>query len=102
MTMVAESIAVGRNDRLFFSTMAIAAAVTVFVGFAPSYYLRPSTLPPLAPLVQLHGIVFTSWFLLFATQTRLLPRGVSTFTAGSESLGLWLAASSSSSARWSR
>lgn len=75
MTMVVESIAVGRHDRLFFSAMAIAAAVTVFAGFAPSYYLRGSALPPLAPLVQLHGLVFTSWFLLFVAQTTLVAVG---------------------------
>ena len=28
------------RDRRFFTWMAIAAAVTVFVGFAPTYYLR--------------------------------------------------------------
>ena len=29
-----------RRDRLFFSGMAVAAALVVFAGFAPTYYLK--------------------------------------------------------------
>jgi FtsH-binding integral membrane protein len=61
------------RDRRFFTGMAIAAALTVFVGFAPTYYLRGLfDARPLSPLVHLHGIVSTAWILLFLTQTSLV------------------------------
>jgi hypothetical protein len=55
--------------------MAIAALVTVFAGFAPSYYLRGvvgAPAPALSPLLHLHGLLFTSWILLFLTQATLV------------------------------
>jgi hypothetical protein len=85
-TMAAEKPAprvpavVGAYDRVFYSGMAIAMALTVFVGFAPSYYLRwlaggaGATISgrPLSPLVHLHGAVFTAWVVLFVVQTGLV------------------------------
>lgn len=62
-----------RRERLFFTGMAVAIAVTVFAGFARTYYLRPYFVTsPLSPLLHLHGLVFTSWLLLFLTQTALV------------------------------
>jgi hypothetical protein len=63
------SIAIGRpvirkTDRLFFSEMALASAVILFLGFLPSYFHRSAELPPLTPLYQLHGAVFTAWIVL--------------------------------------
>jgi len=53
--------------------MSIAVVVTVFAGFAPTYYLRPRfTTTPLMPLLHLHGLVFTSWIALFLIQTTLV------------------------------
>jgi hypothetical protein len=47
--------------------------LTVFAGFARTYYLRPyfgtASLPP---LLHLHGVVFTSWLVLLFTQTALV------------------------------
>jgi hypothetical protein len=61
------------NDRLFYTGMSIAIAITVFVGFAPSYYLKDYFgRPPLPPLVHVHGLVFTSWIVLFFAQTVLI------------------------------
>jgi hypothetical protein len=61
------------RDRWFFTGMALAAALTVFVGFARCYYLRSAFGgPPLPPLVHLHGVLFTAWILLFVTQTSLV------------------------------
>jgi hypothetical protein len=60
------------SDRLFFTGMSLAAALTVFAGFAPTYYLRSSGLPPLTQLVHLHGLVFTAWIFLFLAQTTLV------------------------------
>jgi len=62
-----------RRERWFYISMSIAAVITVFAGFAPSYYLRPYfNTTPLMPLLHLHGLVFTSWLLLFLVQTTLV------------------------------
>ena len=62
-----------RHERLFYTGMAVAVVITVFAGFARTYYLRPYfSTPPLTPLLHLHGIVFTSWLVLFLTQTALV------------------------------
>jgi len=62
-----------RNDRLFYLSMSLVIVATVFVGFAPTYYLKSYFhAAPLPPLVHLHGLVFTSWILLFVTQTVLV------------------------------
>jgi hypothetical protein len=70
----------GRYDRLFYSGMAIVLALTVIVGFAPTYYLRllgeaPMTTlsgRPMSPLVHMHGALFTGWLVLFLVQTALV------------------------------
>jgi hypothetical protein len=68
-----------RRDRRFFTGMAVAALLTVFAGFAPSYYLKAITgapgvsgAPVISPLLHVHGLVFTSWIVLFLVQTRLI------------------------------
>lgn len=62
-----------RRERWFYISMSIAAVITVFAGFAPTYYLRPYfNTAPLMPLLHLHGIVFTSWLVLFLIQTTLV------------------------------
>src|SRR5437667_31131 len=62
-----------RRDRRFFTGMALAAAVAVFVGFAPTYYLKGAfATPGLRPLFHLHGALFTSWIVLLLVQTVLV------------------------------
>ncbi len=62
-----------RRERWFYIGMSIALVITVFAGFAPTYYLRPYfTAAPLIPLLHLHGLIFTSWLVLFVTQTTLV------------------------------
>lgn len=62
-----------RRERWFYIAMSIAAVITVFAGFAPTYYLRPYfNTTPLMPLLHLHGMVFTSWLALFLVQTTLV------------------------------
>src|SRR5262245_23628902 len=57
----------------FYVGMAAFAAATVFYGFASTFYLRwMFDLPPLNLLLLSHGVVFTSWFLLFGVQTMLV------------------------------
>lgn len=65
------------DERRFYGRMAIAMAVIVFIGFAPSFYLRglipfPRPNPSMTPLILAHGIVFSGWIALFYAQTRLV------------------------------
>jgi hypothetical protein len=61
------------RTRRFFVGMAIAIAVTVFAGFSRSYFLKAYYgTPELSLLLHVHGLVFTSWVLLFLAQTTLV------------------------------
>lgn len=61
------------RERVFFTGMALAILITVFAGFSRTYFLRPYFTPgPLIPLLHLHGIVFSSWIVLYITQTLLV------------------------------
>ena len=60
--------------------MGAAVAVTVFAGFARSYYLShwltpPARTPEITPLLHLHAIVFTLWILLQPVQPALIAAG---------------------------
>jgi hypothetical protein len=62
-----------RYDRLFYTGMAIAVAVVVFAGFAPTYFLRGSyQATPLPAYLQVHGALFTTWIALFIAQASLI------------------------------
>lgn len=69
----------GARDRVFYSSLAAAMALTVFVGFAQTYYFRlvsgtPTTLTggAMTPNLHLHAIAFSAWVLLFLVQTLLV------------------------------
>lgn len=67
-------------EHRFYSRMAIAVAVVVFIGFAPSFYLYrsfswPRPNPDLTPLMILHGVLQTAWLGLFIVQTQLIAAG---------------------------
>src|SRR5260370_34439786 len=65
-----------RFDHLFFSAMALLMLATVFVGFAPSYYLAGVFHAPLPSLIiHLHGAAFSCWILFLVTQTSLVSAG---------------------------
>lgn len=65
-----------RRERRFFSGMALVIALTVFVGFAPSYYLKGVFgTPQLSPLFHMHGFLFSAWIVLLVVQTRLVAAG---------------------------
>jgi hypothetical protein len=65
-----------RFEHLFFSGMAVVILVSVFVGFAPTYYLAGLFKAPLPNLlVHIHGAVFSSWIILLITQTSLVATG---------------------------
>ena len=64
---------VQRTDSIFFPLMAIAMALVVFVGFAPTFYLREQfNGPPLSLLEIIHGTAFTAWIGLLIVQTGLV------------------------------
>ena len=57
----------------FYTGASLAIIAAVFVGFAPTYYLKDYfRAAPLPLLVHFHGLVFTAWILLFLTQTSLV------------------------------
>jgi hypothetical protein len=82
MTMIAtaDTRHTGAYDRLFFSGIAAAMALTVAVGFSSTYYLRffdggprlTVSGGPMTPLVHLHAVLFSAWILLFVVQTTLI------------------------------
>ena len=63
-------------DAGFYLTMVLVSAAIIFVGFAPSFYLKSviHAPPPLTQLTIAHGLVFTAWILLFITQVSLIAR----------------------------
>jgi hypothetical protein len=73
MTVHPRVITVRRRERLFYVGMAIAILITVFAGFSRTYFLKAHYgSPPLSLLLHLHGLIFTSWVLLFLAQTTLV------------------------------
>lgn len=69
-------------ERRFFTGIAIAMALFVFIGFAPTYYLYPviGTVPlrgaePLTPMVHVHAATGTAWMLFLVVQTGLIMGG---------------------------
>jgi len=77
MTVAQHVARPARADSIFFPAMALAMMAVVFIGFAPSWFLRsyiptPIPLAPLSPLIIAHGTAFTLWIVLFITQTSLV------------------------------
>jgi uncharacterized membrane protein YozB (DUF420 family) len=74
-TIAIEKAGMGR--RFFFVTMASAVILTVFAGFAPTFYLRGSFAQdrPMSLLLHVHRIVFSAWVTVFLVQTLLIARG---------------------------
>lgn len=64
-----------RTGHGFYIGIAVALAITVFVGFAPTFYLKAFTASPsLSPLVWAHGLLFTGWIALLITQATLVAK----------------------------
>ena len=72
MSAVIETPRAGSPDRAFYTGMALAAVAIVAIGFSPTFYMRGASLPPLAPVLIVHGIIFTAWIALFVAQTTLI------------------------------
>ena len=63
-----------RRNRGYLLAALLFAAAT-FLGFAPTYFLKPILPSPELPrVVHWHGAAFTAWIVLFATQTWLIDR----------------------------
>ena len=71
--MTVQTASTPARDRRFFMGIAVVIALIVFVGFAPTYYLRPMFhTDPLQSIFHVHGLVFTAWVVLFVVQTTLV------------------------------
>jgi heme A synthase len=62
------------KDRRFYLIAAVAFSLIVLAGFARTYYLKGFFATPPLPslLVHVHGVVMTSWVVLFITQVWLV------------------------------
>ena len=61
------------GQRWFWLAGALFAALVVFVGFSPTFYLRNMFgTPQLSTLKLVHGTVFSAWVVLFVVQTWLV------------------------------
>jgi hypothetical protein len=73
---VIDEAAPRNTERRFYGLAALAAALIAFAGFARTYYLGGAfDAPELPGLVHLHGVVMTSWIVLFAVQAGLVAAG---------------------------
>jgi uncharacterized membrane protein len=61
-----------QTDRIFYTSAALAIAVIVFAGFAPTFYMRADSQPALSTLLRAHGAVFTSWIVILIVQTSFI------------------------------
>ena len=75
-TIDAVSLPRGRAERPLYTAAAVLAALVAFGGFAPTYYLNSFFgAADLTALKHVHGVVMTSWFVLFFVQARLAATG---------------------------
>ena len=71
--IVARTLPGRRYDHLFFSMMSALILVSVFIGFAPTYFLAGVFRAPLpSPIIHFHGAAFSCWVLLLVVQTSLV------------------------------
>lgn len=64
------------GERPMYTSAAVIALAVAFVGFAPTYFLKPLFgTPELTTLKHLHGAVMTAWLVIFLVQARLVASG---------------------------
>ncbi len=73
-TLVARPVRT-RTDDIYFVGISIAMLITVVAGFSRSYFFKGMFFAPLPSLlIHIHGAIFSSWIILFVTQTVLVAR----------------------------
>jgi|SRR5882724_10284577 len=71
--MATRAQVVGPRSRLFYVFAAVVIAAIIFAGFARTFYLHSYFAKShLAPVLLVHGFVFTSWIVLWIVQTSLV------------------------------
>ena len=63
--------ALTRHPR-FFPALSLLLIVFVFLGFAPTYYMRPANAGPIPAYLHIHGAAMTAWYVLLLLQTTLI------------------------------
>ena len=64
------------REHIFYSGIALAFGICVFVGFSRTYYLKGLFgTPHLSWLAHLHGAMFTAWTVFFLCQVGLVAAG---------------------------
>lgn len=62
-----------KADRIFFPVMLALILITVWIGFARTYYAVGLVAAPLPnALIHIHAVVFTGWLVLLIVQTALV------------------------------
>jgi hypothetical protein len=89
--MAAQTIPRARlsGEHRFYTGMMLAILVTVFVGFARSFFLRPlfpAWPSPPEKIFYVHGALFTAWIVLLVAQALLVAAGR---TSVHRRIGLW-------------
>jgi hypothetical protein len=82
------------GEHRFYTGMTLAILVTVFVGFARSFFLRPlfpTWRSPHETIFYVHGVFFTAWFVLLVAQALLVATGRTTVHRRIGLLGVVLA-----------
>src|SRR5262249_23693053 len=82
------------RDRRLYKWASVFIPLIVLVGFARTYYLKGLFDTPAIPglLVHIHGVVMTSWVVLFVTQVSLVAAGRTRFPRRIGGLGAGVAA----------
>ena len=72
--MATQTISRRINDRKLYILAAILTPIIVLIGFARTYYLKGFFSTPDIPsrLVHFHGLIMTSWVVLFVVQVALV------------------------------
>lgn len=65
----------GGSENRFFLIYSVLLIAIVFVGFAPSLFLRVAfETPPIPLYLHLHGVILTGWFLILVAQVWLIGK----------------------------
>jgi hypothetical protein len=94
MAVAAETVVRARISTrpYFYFWMAVLAAATAFIGFAPTFWLPMTQGAYVAsPVLAIHGLLFSGWTLFFVLQTWFVASGHTANHRASGLLGIALA-----------